>query len=80
LVYSPRVKLSATEPPKFFDGTTAMLCEEEPEEGTLNVKYTPGTRQMTVNGRPVSLATFGSINEAIYPKMWPEVLEPRKET
>jgi hypothetical protein len=73
VVYSPRTIFSKRESPKLNDGSTAMLNSAKPVQGQFKVQYDPQTRQITVNNSPVSLATYGDINEEIYYKVWPEL-------
>jgi hypothetical protein len=75
LVYSPRVSFPEGAKPRLFDGTTATVCQRVPESGKFLVEYDPVRRALSVNGRPASLATYGDINQSIYPKVWPEVCE-----
>jgi hypothetical protein len=73
VVYSPRTGFSKRETPRLNDGTTAMLNSAKPAQGQFKIQYDPQTRQITVNNSPVSLATYGDINEEIYYKVWPEL-------
>jgi hypothetical protein len=73
VVYSPRSNFDSGAAPHFFDGSTAMLNWCSPSQLQFNVRYDPQTRTITINNTPVSLATYGDVNEDIYSKVWPEV-------
>jgi hypothetical protein len=75
LVYSPRVGLTAENAPVRLDGLTAII-KAFPEEKEFHVKYDRQNASLIVNGTKVAVATFGDINQDIYPKVWPEVVRP----
>jgi hypothetical protein len=77
LIYSPRPDLSKGQPPRLHDGATALIQHFEGSE--FRVEYDPAERAIKINGEPINkLGTYGYVNESIYPKVWPEVLEPKK--
>lgn len=77
LIFSPRVEVGPDRLPKLHDGTTAVIRSFAGSQ--FKVRYDPDRLALYVNGEEVRvLATFGNINESIYPKIWPEVLRPVK--
>jgi hypothetical protein len=79
LIFSPRFELGNGRPPQMHDGTTAIIRSFDGANFTL--RYNPENLSLSVNGDAVRvLPTFGSINESIYPKIWPEVLQPASDS
>ncbi len=75
LIYSPRPKITLDEPPRLHDGTTAVICVFEGRE--FDIEYDPEAPAIRVNDVDVKvLANYGSANESIYPKVWPEAVRP----
>jgi hypothetical protein len=75
LIFSPRVEVGPGRLPQLHDGTTAMIRSFEGSR--FRIRYDPDRLALYVNDEEVRvLATFGNINESIYPKIWPEVLRP----
>jgi len=75
LIFSPRVEVEPDRLPQLHDGTTAVIRSFE--GARFKVRYDPDRLALYVNDEEVRvLATYGNINESIYPKIWPEVLRP----
>lgn len=76
-IYSPRPSLSKDEPPGLHDGSTALIKTIRGSD--FEIEYDPSVPVIKVNGEAMDkIASFGDINESIYPKVWPEALEPEK--
>lgn len=64
--------------PKRYDGTTAVITLFE-KSRLFKVRYDIDTRQLIVNDNTVSeIVGVGKVEEDIYPKVWPEIVEPWK--
>jgi hypothetical protein len=74
LIFSPRIEVKTGLSPRLFDGKTAIISGFEGYQ--FNLRYEPDLMALFVNEQEVQLATYGGVNESIYPKTWPEVLKP----
>ncbi len=76
LFYTPRWMSPSEEPPSFEDERTAVIRSYEGHE--FEFEYDRRAQEIKINGDRVGrLATYGDINESIYPKVWPEVVRQR---
>ncbi|MCX6579775.1 MAG: protein kinase [Candidatus Aminicenantes bacterium] len=74
--YSPRAPHTFTRenPPKFFDGSTALI-NPFPDTQEFRVKYLKDECLIIINDiHKFKIASYGSISESIFPKVWPVVL------
>jgi hypothetical protein len=75
LIFSPRVEVGQDRSPQLHDGTTAVIRSFEGSR--FKVRYDPDRLALYVNDEEIrELATYGNVDESIYPKIWPEVLRP----
>lgn len=78
LIYSPNPSISAQSPPRLHDGFTALIGTFVGSKFKFEYvpSYPPAAPEIKIDGVPVAkVATFGDINESIYPKVWPEVVK-----
>ncbi len=79
LFYTPRAHHTITQEgcPEFFDGRTALIeCFEN--QKTFDVRFDQKNLSIIVNNTSgFKIATYGDVNESIYPKVWPMYLKPK---
>lgn len=76
VVFTPRsYKEVLKSPPKKNDGATAFIKLIE-RSSKFTLRYDENSLELWINNQKLDFAGFGDIDSSIYPKVWPEILEP----
>ena len=78
IVYTPRSSRELEDresQPRLNDGSTAKIGFLEGKTD-FTLKYDPERLQLSINGKPLTISSFGQADSSIYTKVWPEILEP----
>jgi hypothetical protein len=76
IIFTPRsYKEVVKSPPKRNDGATAFIKLIE-GKSKFTLRYDSKNLQLWINNEKLDFAGFGDVNSSIYPKVWPEILEP----
>lgn len=79
IIFTPRsAEEVEVQPPELSDGATALLSVF-PRESTFTIKYDRSALRLTVNDLELAIGSFGDVDSSIYEKVWPEILQPKKE-
>ncbi len=78
-IYCPHILTDKNKPPSRDDGYTATIKQFNGSEFELN--YDSDNLEIAINHIKINkIASYGDVSDKIYPKIWPEVLEPKKKT
>jgi hypothetical protein len=76
VVFTPRASEEVLrDPPRRNDGQTAFI-KTFPDASEFMMEYDRDNLQLRVNSEELSFVGFGDAISSIYPKVWPEILEP----
>jgi len=76
VIFTPRsYKEVLKSRPKRNDGATAFIKLIE-GQSKFTLRYDSKKLELWINDEKLDFAGFGDVNSSIYPKVWPEILEP----
>jgi len=78
VIFTPRsYKEVQKSQPKKNDGATAFIKAIE-NQSKFVLKYDPENLNLSINDEKLDFVGFGDVSSSIYPKVWPEILEPKE--
>ncbi len=81
VIFTPRSYeevLKDPDPPTLGDDATALI-DVFIKQSEFTIEYDPDRLELKINGKRLTISSFGDVGEEIYKKVWPEILEPHKD-